>query len=39
MHHLITHGYRPSGTGSNVYLQNLCRALVEMGNDVHPQTV
>jgi len=28
-----------SGTGSNGYVQNLCRALVGMGYDVHPQTV
>jgi hypothetical protein len=28
-----------SGTGSNVYVRNLCRALVGMGHDVHPQTV
>jgi hypothetical protein len=28
-----------SGTGSNVYVQNLCRAFVGMGHDVHPQTV
>jgi hypothetical protein len=28
-----------SGTGSNVYVQNLCRALVGMGHDVPSQTV
>ena len=39
MNLLITHGYMLSGTGSNVYLQNLCRALGRMGHDVHPQTV
>src|SRR5215208_1032182 len=32
---LMTHGYMLSGTGSNVYVQNLCRALVGMGHDVH----
>jgi glycosyltransferase involved in cell wall biosynthesis len=32
---LMTHGYMLSGTGSNVYVQNLCRALVKMGHDVH----
>ena len=31
----MTHGYMLSGTGSNVYVQNLCRALVKMGHDVH----
>jgi glycosyltransferase involved in cell wall biosynthesis len=32
---LMTHGYLLSGTGSNVYVQNLCRALVKMGHEVH----
>src|SRR4028119_214135 len=32
---LMTHGYMLSGTGSNIYVQNLCRALVRGGNDVH----
>lgn len=32
---LVTHGYLLSGTGSNVYVQNLCRALVRQGHDVH----
>ena len=32
---LMTHGYILSGTGSNVYVQNLCRGLVKMGHDVH----
>ena len=31
----MTHGYMLSGTGSNVYVQNLCRALVRGGHDVH----
>ncbi len=31
----MTHGYMFSGSGSNVYVQNLCRALVRMGHDVH----
>jgi glycosyltransferase involved in cell wall biosynthesis len=31
----MTHGYMLSGTGSNVYVQNLCRALAGMGHDVH----
>ena len=31
----MTHGYMLSGTGSNIYVQNLCRALVRMGHDVH----
>ena len=31
----MTHGYMLSGTGSNVYVQNLCRALVREGHDVH----
>ena len=31
----MTHGYMLSGTGSNVYVQNLCRALVSMSHDVH----
>jgi glycosyltransferase involved in cell wall biosynthesis len=32
---LMTHGYMLSGTGSNVYVQNLCRALARMGHEVH----
>lgn len=32
---VITHGYMLSGSGSNVYVQNLCRALVRTGYDVH----
>ena len=35
MNLLMTHGYMLSGTGSNVYVQNLCRSLVGMGHDVH----
>src|SRR5918995_1832229 len=31
----MTHGYMLSGTGSNVYVQNLCRGLVREGHDVH----
>ncbi len=31
----MTHGYMLSGSGSNVYVQNLCRALVRAGHDVH----
>ncbi len=31
----MTHGYMFSGSGSNVYVQNLCRALVRLGHDVH----
>ena len=31
----MTHGYMLSGSGSNVYVQNLCRALVRMGHNVH----
>ena len=31
----MTHGYMLSGTGSNVYVQNLCRALVRAGHEVH----
>jgi glycosyltransferase involved in cell wall biosynthesis len=31
----MTHGYMLSGTGSNVYVQNLCRALVRGGHEVH----
>jgi glycosyltransferase involved in cell wall biosynthesis len=31
----MTHGYMLSGTGSNVYVQNLCRALAREGHDVH----
>ena len=34
MNLLMTHGYLLSGTGSNVYVQNLCRALVRGGHDV-----
>ena len=32
---LMTHGYMLSGTGSNVYVQNLCQGLVKAGHDVH----
>jgi glycosyltransferase involved in cell wall biosynthesis len=32
---LMTHGYMLSGTGSNVYVQNLCRGLAKMGHEVH----
>lgn len=32
---LMTHGYMLSGTGSNVYVQNLCRGLVKIGHNVH----
>lgn len=32
---LITHGYMLSGSGSNIYVQNLCRALVRSGHEVH----
>jgi hypothetical protein len=32
---IMTHGYMLSDTGSNVYVQNLCRALVREGHDVH----
>ena len=32
---LMTHGYMLSGSGSNVYVQNLCRALVREGHEVH----
>jgi glycosyltransferase involved in cell wall biosynthesis len=35
MNLLMTHGYMFSGSGSNVYVQNLCRALVREGHDVH----
>jgi glycosyltransferase involved in cell wall biosynthesis len=31
----MTHGYMLSGSGSFVYVQNLCRALVREGRDVH----
>ena len=31
----MTHGYMLSGTGSNVYVQNLCRGLVREGHDIH----
>lgn len=31
----MTHGYMLSGSGSNVYVQNLCRALVSRGYEVH----
>ena len=31
----MTHGYMLSGTGSNVYVQNLCRALARAGHEVH----
>ncbi|MGH3144435.1 MAG: glycosyltransferase [Rubrobacter sp.] len=32
---IMTHGYGLTGTGSNIYVQNLCRALVREGHDVH----
>jgi glycosyltransferase involved in cell wall biosynthesis len=32
---IMTHGYMLSGTGSNIYVQSLCRALVSEGHDVH----
>jgi glycosyltransferase involved in cell wall biosynthesis len=32
---IVTHGYMLSGTGSNVYVQNLCRGLTREGHDVH----
>jgi glycosyltransferase involved in cell wall biosynthesis len=32
---IMTHGYMLSGTGSNVYVQSLCRALAGEGHDVH----
>jgi glycosyltransferase involved in cell wall biosynthesis len=35
MNLLMTHGYMLSGTGSNVYVQNLCRALARRGHNVH----
>lgn len=31
----MTHGYLLSGSGSNVYVQNLCRTLAKEGHDVH----
>lgn len=31
----MTHGYMLSGTGSNIYVQNLCRALARAGHEVH----
>jgi glycosyltransferase involved in cell wall biosynthesis len=35
MRMIMTHGYMLSGTGSNVYVQSLCRALVGEGHDLH----
>jgi glycosyltransferase involved in cell wall biosynthesis len=35
MRTIMTHGYMLSGTGSNIYVQSLCRALVSEGHDVH----
>lgn len=35
MNLIVTHGYMFSGSGSNVYVQNLCRALAREGHDVH----
>lgn len=35
MNLLMTHGYMFSGSGSNVYVQNLCRALAREGHEVH----
>ncbi|MGB3683410.1 MAG: glycosyltransferase family 4 protein [Rubrobacteraceae bacterium] len=31
----MIHGYMLSGSGSNVYVQNLCRALARAGHEVH----
>src|SRR5215213_1952710 len=31
----MAHGYMLSGTGSNVYVQNLCRGLAREGHEVH----
>ena len=31
----MTHGYMLSGTGSNVYVQNLCHALVREGHEIY----
>lgn len=31
----MTHGYLLTGSGSNVYVQNLCRALAKEGHTVH----
>jgi glycosyltransferase involved in cell wall biosynthesis len=31
----MIHGYMLSGTGSNVYVQNLCRGLAREGHEVH----
>ena len=31
----MTHGYMFSGSGSNVYVQNLCRELARAGHEVH----
>jgi glycosyltransferase involved in cell wall biosynthesis len=32
---IMTHGYMLSGTGSNVYVQNLCHALVREGHEIY----
>jgi hypothetical protein len=32
---IMTHGYMLSDTGSNVYVQNLCRALVRKGHEMY----
>jgi glycosyltransferase involved in cell wall biosynthesis len=32
---IMTHGYMLSGTGSNIYVQSLCRALIGEGHDVY----
>src|SRR5215212_10774252 len=32
---IMTHGYMLSDTGSNVYVQSLCRALAREGHEVH----
>jgi glycosyltransferase involved in cell wall biosynthesis len=32
---LMTHGYMLTGTGSNIYVQNLCRALVREGHAIY----
>jgi glycosyltransferase involved in cell wall biosynthesis len=35
MRTIMTHGYALSGTGSNIYVQSLCRALVNEGHDLY----
>jgi|LGVF01.2.fsa_nt_gb glycosyltransferase involved in cell wall biosynthesis len=34
MHIVISHGYFLNGTGSNLFVQNICRELCEMGHQV-----